>query len=393
MIQNLTTIGTSRETDNALDGFFAGTIDEVRIWNAARSQAQIQGSMNTEMTSPTANLVGRWGLDEGTGSAIADSSGNAVNGTTIASPAWVDGFNVAPPVGGANGLQFDGSNDYVTFGTALSPGRNAVHAGDLVQAGRDGRRDRQTGSTAVSRTCPVDREGSFRGRHASQRQHELLPRDRQARTTSPPTSRKTTSGAEPCDSPHHHGDPSERLASRCSDLQWQRMWRIYLDGVQTRPAERLAQRPSRPSIEHGRRLGTALEHRQALPLGFFQGVARRSRASGTLPAAGAQIQAAMGTQIGVPTAGSSRSLGMNETAGTNVPDTVRAATSTERRSGAARRGFRELRSQARARRPTRRSLRGADRWCFRSVGGPDLGRHGDRPRRRPDERDLLSGGR
>ena len=43
-------------------------MDEVRIWNVARSQAQIQGSMNTEMTSPTANLAGRWGLDEGTGS-------------------------------------------------------------------------------------------------------------------------------------------------------------------------------------------------------------------------------------------------------------------------------------------------------------------------------------
>ena len=40
--QNLTTIGISRETGGALDGFFAGTMDEVRIWNVARSQAQIQ---------------------------------------------------------------------------------------------------------------------------------------------------------------------------------------------------------------------------------------------------------------------------------------------------------------------------------------------------------------
>ena len=78
LIQNLTTIGSSRETGGALDGFFAGIMDEVRIWSVARSQAQIQGSMNTEMTSPTANLAGRWGLDEGTGSTIADSSGNGI---------------------------------------------------------------------------------------------------------------------------------------------------------------------------------------------------------------------------------------------------------------------------------------------------------------------------
>ena len=92
-------------------------MDEVRIWSVARSQAQIQGSMNTEMTSPTANLAGRWGLDEGTGSTIADSSGNGIGGNTVASPAWVDGFNVVAPPFGAGGLQFDGSNDYVTAGT------------------------------------------------------------------------------------------------------------------------------------------------------------------------------------------------------------------------------------------------------------------------------------
>ena len=85
-----------------------GEIDEVRVWNTARTQAQIQGSMNTEMSSPTANLVGRWGLDEGAGSAFADSSGNAVNGTTFNSPAWVDGFNVAPPSVARTALQFDG---------------------------------------------------------------------------------------------------------------------------------------------------------------------------------------------------------------------------------------------------------------------------------------------
>ena len=116
----LTSIGSSLRPDNSTDGFFGGLVDEVRIWSVARTQAQIQGSMSTEMTTPTANLAGRWGLDEGTASTIADSSGNGIGGSTVGNPTWVDGFNVAPPVGGANGLQFDGVNDYVTFGPATS---------------------------------------------------------------------------------------------------------------------------------------------------------------------------------------------------------------------------------------------------------------------------------
>ena len=82
----LTAIGSALNTGGGAVGAFGGTIDEVRIWNTARSQAQIQASMNTEQTSPTANLVGRWGLDEGTGSAIADSSGSGFNGTTVGGP-------------------------------------------------------------------------------------------------------------------------------------------------------------------------------------------------------------------------------------------------------------------------------------------------------------------
>ena len=47
-------------------GFFAGQLDEVRIWNFARTQAQIQASMGYEITSGT-GLLGRWGMNEATG--------------------------------------------------------------------------------------------------------------------------------------------------------------------------------------------------------------------------------------------------------------------------------------------------------------------------------------
>ena len=43
---------------------FAGTIDEVRIWNIARSQEQIRGDMNRSLSGTEPGLVGYWKFDE-----------------------------------------------------------------------------------------------------------------------------------------------------------------------------------------------------------------------------------------------------------------------------------------------------------------------------------------
>ena len=83
-------------------GFFDGVVDEVRIWNLARTQAEIQSTANSQITTPTGGLVARWSLDEGTGAAIGGSAGTTVNGSvTGADFAWVGGapFNLSftPP--------------------------------------------------------------------------------------------------------------------------------------------------------------------------------------------------------------------------------------------------------------------------------------------------------
>ena len=62
-------------------GYFNGNLDEVRIWNVARTQAEIQGTLNSAITSPQAHLVGRWGLDETSGTTVPGSAGTAINGT------------------------------------------------------------------------------------------------------------------------------------------------------------------------------------------------------------------------------------------------------------------------------------------------------------------------
>jgi hypothetical protein len=53
---------------------FLGLIDEVRVWNTARTQAQIQANMNRTLTGNEPGLVGYWRLDDGSGQAILDSS-------------------------------------------------------------------------------------------------------------------------------------------------------------------------------------------------------------------------------------------------------------------------------------------------------------------------------
>ncbi|NOT35087.1 MAG: T9SS type A sorting domain-containing protein [Candidatus Eisenbacteria bacterium] len=98
-------IGSALDRNGEADGFFHGVIDEARVWNLARSQAQIQSTANTQIAGASAGLVARWGLNEGTGSSIASSAGTALPGTLNATGwSWVGGapFNLsflapAPP--------------------------------------------------------------------------------------------------------------------------------------------------------------------------------------------------------------------------------------------------------------------------------------------------------
>ena len=99
-----TTIGSALTTTNVASGFFAGAVDEVRIWNVARSSAQINATKTIEIASPTAGLVSRWGLNEGTGTTIADSVGAPpVNGALVpaslptAGARWFEGFPISTP--------------------------------------------------------------------------------------------------------------------------------------------------------------------------------------------------------------------------------------------------------------------------------------------------------
>src|SRR5439155_9687225 len=59
-----------------LNGSLYGVLDEFRIWNVVRSQAQIQANMTRPLSLPQTNLVAYWRLDEGTGGSVYDFSGH-----------------------------------------------------------------------------------------------------------------------------------------------------------------------------------------------------------------------------------------------------------------------------------------------------------------------------
>ena len=114
----LENIGTSRDSSGpgdllfgSADGvneFFAGTIDEVRIYDRALTDSQIQAlAAGSEPPPPPPDgLVAYWPLDEGSGSVAGDVSPGSDHPGTIHGATWTTGM-----VGTA--LQFDGVDDTV----------------------------------------------------------------------------------------------------------------------------------------------------------------------------------------------------------------------------------------------------------------------------------------
>ncbi|MEW5870357.1 MAG: FG-GAP-like repeat-containing protein [Chloroflexota bacterium] len=71
------------------DRLFDGDIDEVRLWNVARSPAQIQADMDREIDGSTPGLEGYWRFDEGRGAVTADQTANHHDGTLTNGPEWI----------------------------------------------------------------------------------------------------------------------------------------------------------------------------------------------------------------------------------------------------------------------------------------------------------------
>jgi hypothetical protein len=69
-----------------------GKIDEFRVWNVFRTEAEIKASMKVMLKGNEPGLIAYYKFDEGTGTTIADATGDASNAAKMASatkPQWV----------------------------------------------------------------------------------------------------------------------------------------------------------------------------------------------------------------------------------------------------------------------------------------------------------------
>ncbi len=87
-------VGTALDSSGVADGFFQGAIDEVRVWNFARSAASILANKDTKITTGIAGLLGRYGFDEGIAATTSGitATGAAPIGTLSGGtlPQWIN---------------------------------------------------------------------------------------------------------------------------------------------------------------------------------------------------------------------------------------------------------------------------------------------------------------
>ncbi len=104
---------------------FVGSLDELRIWNVARTQSQIQATKNTELVGNETGLITYYNFNQGTANGnntnsttLLDKTANANNGTlnnfnrTGTASNWVNGNSaVAAASTINNALHFNGYNN------------------------------------------------------------------------------------------------------------------------------------------------------------------------------------------------------------------------------------------------------------------------------------------
>jgi VCBS repeat-containing protein len=120
-------IGSAVTATNQAAGFLNGSVDEVRIWNVARTHAQVQSGRNRQITSAS-GLVARWSFNEWGGPAFVfksepNSQIGTITGVATATPLWnwmlVSG---APMTGATNKapLVSAGTDQTIAFGSPAS---------------------------------------------------------------------------------------------------------------------------------------------------------------------------------------------------------------------------------------------------------------------------------
>ena len=120
---SLSTVGSALTTAGVAAGFFAGTVDEVRIWDVARTGPEILAAKDSEIAGAQTHLLGRWGMNEASGATAADSAGNGIGGVVVGGATRVAGFPGGSPANTAPAAVADSySTPTNTTLTVAAPG-------------------------------------------------------------------------------------------------------------------------------------------------------------------------------------------------------------------------------------------------------------------------------
>jgi hypothetical protein len=109
---------------NSANGYFPGSIDEVRVYNRVLLASEIWGlyqagaadkvnAADSQGDSLEKGIVGYWKLDDASGTSAVDASGNANTGTLTNGPTWTTGH-----IAGAT--NFDGTDDYTQVPSSVN---------------------------------------------------------------------------------------------------------------------------------------------------------------------------------------------------------------------------------------------------------------------------------
>ncbi len=111
--------------------YFDGRIAEVRVWNVARSGAEIAGAMNSTLTGSETGLAAYLPLDDNAGLTANDKTANGNNGTLVNGAMWsgwrIDEdtvLNAAAP--GVLGNDFDVDGDTLTAVLVSGPANGSL---------------------------------------------------------------------------------------------------------------------------------------------------------------------------------------------------------------------------------------------------------------------------
>ena len=113
---NYLAIGADFNVGSPNSRIFNGYIDEVRIWNVARTQAEIKMNMYRHLTGGESGLVSYYKMTNGSGTTLTDNK-SSNHGTLKNGPNWKSSGCFAAP---RNAILFDGTDDYINVPDANS---------------------------------------------------------------------------------------------------------------------------------------------------------------------------------------------------------------------------------------------------------------------------------